>query len=415
MKTQNVVKIGLIAFLLTMLIVSASAGEYYIYSTFPVSGYDVDGWYDSANDRQLLYFDYNGIAYVYEVSIPDGADPNMHPDNPNNTGPIAPRTFTLVETHNIANDIGSYTHSTSEFYVDDSGIYYGPTGQPSAANGKIHKWDHDWNYLGTVVDAPKPNTWLQTLGYDPATNTWYSGTVDDRRIFSFTPGVDTSWQYEFTYPSYAGSHHDGLEFVNGYLWISDMTSDVIAQWQKSGGTWTEVERFTYSYPGFVEGMGFGPFAPPITAGHFWATSGSHLYELGGGGISRAFQPDLVAVDYDMVSGALEGSVYVSSFKVKFENRAEEGDAYNVEATITSAPPNTDFSDDPTVTVGNIPAGGSAWSTDTFTVKVDLAYTPAPDPCDEIFWDVEYNDSLGKHHLLEDVPEFPPGEGPATCP
>jgi hypothetical protein len=34
-----------------------------------------------------------------------------------------------------------------------------------------------------------------------------------------------------------------------------------------------------------------------------------------------------------------------------------------------------------------------------------------DPCEGVFWSIEYDDAAGFHHVIENVPEFPPGEGP----
>jgi len=178
-------------------------------------------------------------------------------------------------------DLTGYTYGsgghTEEFYVDSSGVYLGayPYG--------INKWDHDWNYIGKIANSPPER--CESMAYNPAENIWYAGGRY-RTIYQLkdTDGdgsfLDESWQAIFTYPNYGGDHHDGMEYVGGYLWISDMTSDVIGKWQynPSTGNWEELKRFTYTEPGDVEGMGFGP------NDHFWVGSGwgagSYLYELG---------------------------------------------------------------------------------------------------------------------------------------
>ena len=66
-----------------------------------------------------------------------------------------------------------------------------------------------------------------------------------------------------------------------------------------------------------------------------------------------------------------------------------------------------------VTVGDIEAGESAWSSDTFRLKIDLL--EQVDPCEGIVWRIEYDDAMGVHHVLENVPQFPPGEAPGDCP
>jgi len=101
-------------------------------------------------------------------------------------------------------------------------------------------------------------------------------------------------------------------------------------------------------------------------------------------------------------------IFEGWMNVRIENRSSL-DVYNVVATITDWPIHTTVPD-PDVTVGDIPAGSSAWSGDTFTVRVDMML-PGVDPCEGVFWRIEYDDAAGSHHVIEDVPEFPPGEGP----
>ena len=79
-----------------------------------------------------------------------------------------------------------------------------------------------------------------------------------------------------------------------------------------------------------------------------------------------------------------------------------GDAYNVIATITCAPVNVNIIDG-NVTLGDIPAGGSAWSKDFFLLEVDMTNPQGPDK--GICWRVEYDDAAGVHHVVENVPKF----------
>jgi len=79
-----------------------------------------------------------------------------------------------------------------------------------------------------------------------------------------------------------------MEFVGGYLWVSETKTDCIGQWQYTGNGeyngWQEVNRFLYSYLSNLQGLGSGPL------GHFWAGSGGWkvkgkyqpIYEIGGG-------------------------------------------------------------------------------------------------------------------------------------
>lgn len=253
-----------------------SVDDYYIYGKILLSGYGVDGY--KLNDTEgLLYVDNSGTCSIYHVSIPAGADPDMHPSNPNNTGPMAPRTFTLVGSYYFAGDCGWSGGHHAEFYIDDNYIYYGPD---NYGVGGVEKWAKNADgtfgaYMGTIIPASGfPDNNGETFAYDGDKDTFYTSTRE-REVYSFRVGVDTTWQYEFTHPNYGGGHHDGMEYVKGYLWISDMTSDYISQWEDTSTGWEELEVFSYTYGQPVEGMGFSPL------GHFWITSGSELYEIGG--------------------------------------------------------------------------------------------------------------------------------------
>ena len=261
---------------------AAQDDDYCIYGNITVSGYAVDGY--RLNDTAgLLYVDNGGTCYIYLVSIPVGSDPNQHPSNPDPEaqGEMAERTFIRLDdiAYDFNADCGCAASHHAEFYVDADHdyIYYG------AYNG-IDKWDKNADgsfgtYLGRVTDkngSDIPGNGDETFAYDVDNNIFYSCSRG-RTVQSFDANVDTAWKTEFTYPTYGGGHHDGMEFVNGYLWISDMTTDMIGQWEKQpDGSWIEKNNFSYSYGEHVEGMGFQPL------GHFWATSGSKLYEFGGG-------------------------------------------------------------------------------------------------------------------------------------
>jgi hypothetical protein len=243
-----------------------------------VQGHGAGGYEDK------LYVAVGDYCYIYSVSIPAEEDPNMHPDNPEAIGPMAMRSLTLIGTYDFGADCGWSGGHSAEFHIDENHIYYGPD---TYGIGGIEKWDKNPDgtfgaYLGRVKDKngnviPVPPTNGETFGYDQNTDTWYTCTRG-RAVYSFDMDTGTSWKYEFTYPTYEGSHHDGLEFVNGFLWVSDMTTNWIGQWKKNpDGNWEEVARFYYDNPieDDVEGMGLGPF------GHLWVTGFDRLYEVGG--------------------------------------------------------------------------------------------------------------------------------------
>lgn len=272
----------------------AASDEYFIYSKFNPDGigdvtgvggyieyYGIPEWGD---EIQYIYFLSGSRGYKFKVWVTDGdgdgvIEPRQHPDHylPEFQGPIEPRHFQIVSSKDISGYTGGSSYHTEEFYVSSSGVFLGayPYG--------IHKWDHDWNFIEKIANSPPTRT--ESLAYNAADNIWYAGGRY-RTIYQLSDTdsdgsfLDESWVAIFTYPSYGGSHHDGMEYVGGYLWISDMTSDVIGKWQYNTATssWEELDRFTYTEPGSVEGMGFGP------NDHFWCGSGwgssSYIYELG---------------------------------------------------------------------------------------------------------------------------------------
>jgi len=284
---------------------TALADDYYVYSKFNAPGtglvfsaggyvedYGVPGtWGD---EIQYVYFIQAGtprLAYKVKVWVTNHGglddptpyvDIRQHPahDDPDHVGPIEPRHFEIVSTCDVTDYSDSGGMANTEFQVDATGVYLGayPYG--------IHKFDHDWNYLGQIGPvAPSVGAGTASLAYDQKRGAWYACTHLPRYVYELrdTDGdgdlMDETWQYIFESPSYGGGHHDGMEFVGGFLWLSDMTSDVLAKWKYDSGTdtWAEVETYTYSEAAVVEGMGYGPNAS------FWiAGFGSgYTYELGG--------------------------------------------------------------------------------------------------------------------------------------
>jgi hypothetical protein len=131
----------------------------------------------------------------------------------------------------------------------------------------------------------------------------------------------------------------------------------------------------------------------------WETYGQVAFSFAG-----VVQRCVWAVEYQFDSYQWDPfpSSFVGTQKVKFVNRSSV-DVKNVKATVFRAPPNV-IIEDGEVTLGDIPAGGSAWSMDPFTVRVDM--TNPQDPSQGIVWEVEYDDCCGNHHRYR-VPEFAP--------
>jgi len=313
----------------SMAIVPAStttSSDYVVFSQFDpgvgyiwacggyVEYYGVPEWGD---EIQYIYFISGTTGYKYKVWVTNEGSPSdptpyidirQHPNSPypDHVGPIEPRHFEYVSSANLAPY--SANLDVEEFYVDSTGVYLGP-------NVGIHKWDHDWNYLGQIGPAFGGGFTCQSLAYNAKDNIWYTGTYD-RKIYqlSDTDGdgdlMDETWQYIFTYPSYGGGHHDGMEYVGGYLWISDMTVSVIGKWQydESTNTWTEVGRYTYPYVHYIEGMGFGP------NDHFWMTSGFP----GGGGTIFYEVGDEITMYYPIADAGEDVPAHPPTIPVKFD-------------------------------------------------------------------------------------------------
>ena len=253
-----------------------NADDYYKYGEWNPDGHgvsDVGGFIDNTgllggnNGDEYIFFRENNIGYIYRVTV--AGDANKHPDNPNDMGSVATRTFTYVNQFPV-------THSSAtqgEFYIDTTGIYYG--------SGKgVKKWDFN---LTSQPDVANNGIYSDTLARNTTTGEWWTAT-GSRNVYKYDNNTST-WNFQFTYPNLAGSHHDGMEIINNQLFISDMTSDKIIVYDINTTTGivddtSSYQEYSYSASPDVEGMGFGPNQ------HFWMASGWNgpLYEIGNGGI-----------------------------------------------------------------------------------------------------------------------------------
>ena len=265
----------------------ANPSDYFVYSTLDtgVTGsYGVDGYVGSDGVDRIIFYS-GSTAYIYTVTIPPGTDPNMHPNNPEAPGPVAPRTFTLENTF----DLGVFCSHECEFYVDTDNnvIYFGAT-------VGIRKYVYvagNYVYNGDVAppSPPEEGYGTQSLGYDPISATWYAGSIawntvpgtTLRDMWKYTGGA---WTLAFQYTTPEGTapltHHDGMEFINGYLWLGDYVGDYIKKYTPSGNL---VGVFWHEPLGHeLEGMGFGAL------GHFWCGSHENLItEFGGGPLQHS--------------------------------------------------------------------------------------------------------------------------------
>ncbi|MCD6571499.1 MAG: PEP-CTERM sorting domain-containing protein [Deltaproteobacteria bacterium] len=270
--------------------VTASADDdYYQFATKSFSGYGAESYGD-----YVFAVGRDNKIHGWKVTIPTGADPNDR--DYGGSGTFAPRTFTDLGTINLGyNDLG---HS-AELYVGNGIMWYG-SGNDVYLGGTTGLRAYTWSVTGNTLSGARAahqdvifnNTVSssETLAYDENTGTWYCGTRG-RGIYHLDGS--NNWVYDFTHMNMAGSHQDGIEMMGGELYVSDMTSDHIARYQNLGtvsnpdwqifdkdldGIREETFDDTYNYSSsyVVEGMGVGALT------HFWVTSGSTLYELGGG-------------------------------------------------------------------------------------------------------------------------------------
>jgi len=321
--------LGLAFFLLAS---SASAYDYFLYGTFdpfpdenpPDSGtldrmeygvYGLQGYVGTDGVNRIIFFRHkNSTAYIYKVSIPEGMDPNTHPSNPDAPGDVALRDFTLERTFELG-AIGDSCGHQCEFQVNpkNNWILFGPAQgihkyifdplayNPVGAQGNyvydsqvapvfpVQQVVCNYDYYGNPVYCPDVS---QSLARDRFTNMWYAGTSSwnrypgaVRRVYKYngSSGISGSWETAFLYetPDNIGPkvHHDGMEFMNGHLYLADIFGNFLYQYTPDGAL---VRTYTYEpLPYELEGLGFGALK------HFWA--GSHhgiIYEFGGGQLQQ---------------------------------------------------------------------------------------------------------------------------------
>jgi len=99
----------------------------------------------------------------------------------------------------------------------------------------------------------------------------------------------------------------------------------------------------------------------------------------------------------------DGSVtLVAWMDVLMENRGI-GDAFNVTAKLVDIPDYVTILDG-NVSFGTVAAHSTKWSADDFGIR---SIFKGPTPNDTVWWDVEWDDSGGHHHIMQNVPMFGP--------
>jgi hypothetical protein len=273
-------------------------GEYYQYAVFDLTadGFSSISDVDSIDNR-IYFVAMQGATLTigrYDVELLDSdadgqLEPNQHPDNPEEPGPIEERVFTFVESFPAVNP-GAFPN-VMELYAKDDSIVY---------SGMVDVREHDLATDAITQVAPMPTwiattsyNWLAFLGYDDINGVWYSGNESARRVFQYDAESQT-WGYAFEFPILAGDHMDGLEVVTDqstgtpYVYVSDMTSNFIGQYRHDPDLgWVQENLFSYveTAGAPLEGFGFGAL------NHFWCGSlYSTFYELGGGDIQQFVDP-----------------------------------------------------------------------------------------------------------------------------
>jgi len=252
--------------------------------------------------------------------------------------------------------------------------------------------------VGPWKPAP-PNPDSEIPGYGPWVNTIESGRpsslIDALAEYQETPSFQMSW---------SGTDDAGGSGVRDYtIYVSD-----------SGGQYQQWLSHTTSTSAMFEGI-------PGHTYRFYSIATDNVGNVEG----APNEPDAVTTIREQSSSTTllqtvnynfgdpppgfnmdNFPIYRYWMNVQIENIGE-GDAFNVTASISSWPPNAIIANcEGDVTVGDIPAGSSAWSTDTYTIELDLMQ-PGPGADQGITWRIEYDDSSGGHHIIENVPEFPP--------
>jgi hypothetical protein len=255
-------------------VLSSPDGTYYVYANQSAASLGVSSIYDVDSYDNYIYANVGGGNIArWTVGLSGGTDPNLHPNNPDAMGPMVARTFTDLQIFQTG--IGGI--STSEIYATADALYFrAPGGLWGGFGAPLLRYDLVTSAVTTELASAG-----SFLAYDDANGVWYTGHESTRGVYSWN---GSSWDLEFTYGDMAGSHMDGMEFVNGSMFVSDMTSDYLLQATYNSGTgdWDRTNLFQYSDPGAVEGMGFGAF------NHFWIGDGG-LVEIGGGELQQEIE------------------------------------------------------------------------------------------------------------------------------
>jgi hypothetical protein len=261
-------------------------GTYYLFGYFEQGSSEFKGGYDVDGYEDLLYVNRSTQLDVYRVTLADTDvdgkhEPNQHPENKDNPGPMEERILKFVKTYT---NVKLGQPSVAEIFAEKDRIYFL---RRDGSYENIYEFIFATGQTNLVMQN---NIRLSCIGYDDNKKQWYGAyNSANRVVFAHYP-KGNGFAAQFWYPDLAGSHLDGIEVVTdpktkrSYVYVSDMTSDFLAQYYLDPltGKWVQKNVFEYKETKnqYVEGMGFGAFQ------HFWATSGRALYEVGGGDLQK---------------------------------------------------------------------------------------------------------------------------------
>jgi len=264
---------------------ATATGNYYEYAKFTTLNSTFLGGYDVGSFADLIYVNRNGTNLdVYQLQLVDSdgdsiMEPNQHPDNPDDTGPIEQRVLNWVTSYVIP-ELG--TASQSELYPLADRVYF-------VGGGGSHYNIYEYIFstdVTAIYAVGSPLIDQSFLGFGEVDGMFFSGREEGRLVYSLDPSIG-DWVAEFRFPSLVGTHFDGLEVVvdpstgTQYVYVSDDSSDYLGQYRRDPVLgWVKENVFqSFSAGDLVEGMGFGAL------NHFWFTRGDALYEMGGGDLT----------------------------------------------------------------------------------------------------------------------------------
>ncbi len=274
---------------------NALAGDYNVYADFYQHNTVFRGGYDVDSFGDFIYVNSGNKIDRYTLTNTPvaGKDVDTHLNNPvgpdgiggtadDNQGSMLQRSLSYDTSYSVS-AIGG--QSTSEIYAAAGGLYF--------LDNESDISYYDFSAATTAKVTAASSAYLSQLTRS-GDGTWF-GSNESSQVFSYNTST-SAWDLIFNHTvSPGGSHLDGMEIVSldvtddgvdnaeEWIFLADMTSDYMKRYSLTG---VFQEQYQYGLTGrSLEGMGFG------ANNHFWATSGNHLYEIGGGAFVGTVDPN----------------------------------------------------------------------------------------------------------------------------